>query len=472
MGLSAVTAAMCARGRVLADPRLSPDGTVIVFLAVAAGRGALMAVGVDGGPEVIVTTNPPPAPTGGDGGGIFDWMPSGKALVYAGADGLLYYQPLDGGPATAIVTDGPVSAPAVAPDGTRVAYVRAGRDVAVAGLAPGGPWPIRISGRSDGVGGFRNGPDFAFDPTWSPDSATVAWHEWDVPAMPWDDSRIVFAHADGRGEPTAVATGGPAEVSQPRFAPSGEMLSFLCDTGGWLNLWRSSPDAPGAKPLLPEQAEHGGPPWGPGERTYAWSPDGDRLVFCRNEAGFGRLCLLDLGTGQVSELDRGCYTGLSWAGRYIAGIRSGARTPNQIVVLDPCDPLDPVDPADPADPADPVKPSNRPARRSVARGPVGGFEAAGLVEPETVTWEGEPVAGSGTTVHGHLYRTSSPEPGADRPPPLLVWAHGGPTAQSRVVFNPRVAYFCHRGFNVLQVDYRGSTGWGRRYTQALRGEWG
>jgi dipeptidyl aminopeptidase/acylaminoacyl peptidase len=176
-------------------------------------------------------------------------------------------------------------------------------------------------------------------------------------------------------------------------------------------------------------------------------------VFCRNEEGFGRLCLLDVANAKVDDLDRGVYGGLSWSGSRIAGIRSGARTPTQVVTLDPAIPGQ---------------------RQTVLRGPVAGFEAAGLVEPEPVVWESDELPGVGATVHGRLYRadTGQSRRSVGEAPPLLVWAHGGPTGQNQVTWNPRVAYFVDRGWNVLQVDHRGSTGWGRAYTQALRERWG
>jgi dipeptidyl aminopeptidase/acylaminoacyl peptidase len=241
-------------------------------------------------------------------------------------------------------------------------------------------------------------------------------------------------------------------AGQPRFSPDGTALGLLCDGGGWLNLWRSSPDGKGARPLLEEPAEHGGPSWGPGERSWAWSPDSGQVVFCRNEHGFGRLCRLDVATGTVTDLDQGVYGGLSWSGSLIAGIRSGAGTPTQVVTLEP----------------------TGAGRRSVLRGPVAGFEAAGLVEPEVVAWESDDLPGVGATVHGRLYRAGRRPPAGsgDGAPPLLVWAHGGPTGQNQVSWNPRVAYFVDRGWNVLQVDHRGSTGWGRAYAQALREGWG
>ena len=425
---------MCGRGRVLAEPRLSPDGEWLAFLATAGGRASLVVVAAAGGPEVVVTSAPPPPPTASYGGGVFDWTPSGDALVYVAVDQLLYHQPVGGGPPRLVVADGPVAAPAVSPDGTQVAYVRDGRHVAVASLVEGGSWPVRLSSGDN---------DFAFDPAWSPDGRQVAWQEWDVPAMPWDDSRIVVAPSDGTGTPAAVAVPGPAAVAQPRFAPDGR-LGFLCDAGGWLNLWETSPEG-GARPLVEEAAEHGGPSWGPGARTFAWSPDGRQVALCRNESGFGRLVVVDRATGGTRDLDRGVFTGLCWAGERVAALRSGGRTPDQVVLLDP----------------------RSGARRTVARGPVAGFEAAGLPEPEVVTWDGEELPGVGPTVHGRLYRATGDPTGV-----LLVWIHGGPTGQNQVTFNARSAFYLDRGCNILQVDYRGSTGWGRAYAQALRGEWG
>jgi dipeptidyl aminopeptidase/acylaminoacyl peptidase len=106
----------------------------------------------------------------------------------------------------------------------------------------------------------------------------------------------------------------------------------------------------------------------------------------------------------------------------------------------------------------------------VARGPVGGFEQAGLVEPELVGWDGPAVSGlDAGRVHGRLYRPSHPH---TDPPPLLVWVHGGPTGQMQAAFNARVAFFLDRGWAVLAPDHRGSTGWGRSYAQAMQARWG
>ena len=410
-----ISAAMVARGRTLAEPRLSPDGGRLAFLATAGGRAAVVVVDLAGGPELTVTSDPPPTPSRAYGGGAFDWTPDGAALVYAAVDGGLWLQAAAGGPPRRLVEHGPCAAPAVSPDATRVAYVVDTHHVAVAPLAEGGGWPVLLS----------RGNDFALDPAWSPDGTTVAWHEWDVPAMAWDSSRIATAPADGSGGPTVVAGGDGVAVQQPRWSSTGR-LGYLSDAGGWLNLWADD------EPLLKEPHEHGTAAWGPGQRSWAWSPDGSTAVVARNEAGFGRLVRTD-GT----ELGKGVHGGLSWVGERIAAVRSGARTPTEVVVYD------------------------GDTRRRVAVGPIEGFAPA-LVEPEAVTWPSD-----GVEVPGRLYRPTGAAHGG-----LVAWVHGGPTDQGPVTFNPRIAYWIDRGWAVLVPDHRGSTGRGRDYTQAMAGRWG
>jgi dipeptidyl aminopeptidase/acylaminoacyl peptidase len=127
-------------------------------------------------------------------------------------------------------------------------------------------------------------------------------------------------------------------------------------------------------------------------------------------------------------------------------VRSGARTPSTVTVLSP----------------------DGATRTPIARGPVGGFEESGLVEPEALTWPGS----DGEPVHGLLYRPASDQLARDGLPPMLVDVHGGPTGQATVSWSTRAQYFVSRGWAVLTPDYRGSTGYGRAYAQALAGGWG
>jgi len=306
-----ITAAMCAYGRGLAEPRLAPDASRVAFLATAAGRGQLVVVPADGGPELVVTSDPPPRPTAAYGGGAFDWTPDGEALVYAAVGGGLWWVPATGGPSRCIVAApgaGPIGAPAVAPDGRAVAFVVDQHHVLVAPLDPSAPpaWPQPLSSNAD----------FCFDPTWSPDGAWVAWHEWDVPAMPWDASRIAMrraADAGTTGDPLIVA-GGDVQVQQPRFSPDGRHIAYLSDERGWLNVWVADADGANARPLVEEEHEHGDPSWGLGQRSFAWSPDSAAIACNRNEAGFGRLVVVDVASGAIKELGKAVHGGSSCVG--------------------------------------------------------------------------------------------------------------------------------------------------------------
>jgi dipeptidyl aminopeptidase/acylaminoacyl peptidase len=480
---------MVAAGRVVGEPRLSPDGSALAFVASAGGRADLVLVPSAGGSEIVLTTDPAPCPARADGGGVFDWQPDGSGLVYAATDGGLWRQPVTGGPPQRIAgrhSDGAAAAPAVSPDGTRVAYVVDQHHVAVASLDPDGPWPVRLTTRAD----------FAFDPTWSTDATTVAWHEWDVPSMPWDGSRIVVRRADGTGDVEVVAGGEGIAVAQPRYGPDGR-LGFLCDAqGGWLNLWVADPDGTGARPYLTEPTDHGGPSWGQGVRTWCWSPDGSHIAWRTNDDGYSRLLL-----ASVADLDwrwvvgKAVHHGLSWQGDRLAAVRTGARSPTQLVTYDTAGTIATLpgrrrEALERARVTVQQAAAERPElegrlagaaetaarqlgaagqvavkadRVTVARGPVAGWEALDLPEPEVVRWAGT----DGQQVVGRLVRP----PGVERPP-LLCWVHGGPTDQWMVTFNARHAYFVDRGWAILVPDHRGSTGHGRAYTQALAGRWG
>jgi dipeptidyl aminopeptidase/acylaminoacyl peptidase len=423
---------MLAGGRELSEPRPSPDGRLVAYGVSWLGRSALVVQPVDGGPERLLTTEPRPRVGRSDGGGCFDWLPDGSGLVYVARDGNLWRQALAGGGPVRITDhadDLTAESPAVSPDGSHVAYVVDTAEVRV--TTPGGRPAVVVSEA-----------DFCLDPCWRADGLVLAWHEWDAPHMPWDESRWVArpVHGDGVGTPATFAPG--MQVQQPRFAPVGDDLVFLGDAGGWLNLRLAPSGRATDRALVEERHEHGSASWGPGQRSFAWSPTGDRVAFCRNEDGFGRLCTVDVERGVVEERARGWHFGLGWRGERLVAVRAGARTPTEIVAYD----------------------TRRWSRTTLAVGPVLGFDAVDLPEPELVAW----TAGDGTVIPGRLYRS----PGDARPGPLLVWIHGGPTGQATVTFNPRHALWLARGWSILTPDHRGSTGHGRAFTRALRGQWG
>jgi dipeptidyl aminopeptidase/acylaminoacyl peptidase len=439
-----ITPAMVARSHALAEPRLSPDGRLVGWVDTFAARGDVVVAPVDGSrPPLVVTADHPPPAAGSYGGGAFVWAPDG--LVVAGADGRLVRLFLDGRPPLVLSRDGRAAAPAVSPDGTRVVFLVERDDACDVAAVPadGSAWPSLVS----------TGAAWSFDPAWAPDGGEVAWHEWDEPDMPWDGSRIVRRRLRGcapaGGTTTVAGAGGTTAVGQPRYAADGR-LAFVADTGGWMNVWITDPSAQRPHPVLEEPAEHAEPTWGPGQRSFAFSPGSDRVALCRNEGGFGRLVIApvdgDAAGSPATPVARGWHRGLQWAEGGILAVRSGAVTPPQVVVADP----------------------GGNGRRVLARGPVAGFEETGLVEPEPVTWAGD----DGAPVYGLLSRPPHSALGPGTLPPLLVAVHGGPTGAEAADWAPRRQYWVGRGWAVLAPNPRGSTGYGRDYRSALDGRWG
>jgi dipeptidyl aminopeptidase/acylaminoacyl peptidase len=371
------------------------------------GRTDVVVAPVDGSvPPMVVT-----AACGASGG----WCWAGDdALVVGASDGRLTLVAADGASLRALTSDGRASSPAVSARGEVACSIERDDscDVAIVPL-DASAWPERVSDA-----------DYAWDPAWSPDGRALAWHEWDLPDMPWHASRIMRRDADAK--PSVVVEGGAC--GQPRFSPDGAQLAWVRD--GLLEV--------DGQPVLAEPFEAAEPAWSPGQRSYVWSPAGDELAWCRNEAGFGRLVIGAPGRKSARELSRGWHRGLAWDDNGIVCVRSGAVIPGQIVSLA----------------------ANGSARRSVARGPVGGFEQTALVEPRAMTWKS-----GNATVHGLFWRS----PGTRG---LVVNVHGGPTGQALADWNARVQWLVQQGFSVLQPNYRGSTGYGVTYRNALDGRWG
>jgi dipeptidyl aminopeptidase/acylaminoacyl peptidase len=421
--MTPIPAERCIGARDLTEPRLSPDGTWVAFATGGRGGAAIQLVPVAGGPERQLTVQPP-RPGRGLGGGCFDWLPDSSGVAYVGADGQLWVQTLEGAPARCLTTGEPaVMAPAVSPDGEHVAYV----------LDMASVWTVPIAGGAPSL--VDDGDDFCSDPVWSPDGQALAWVAWNVPAMPWDASVIVVRRPWTSGEFERIDAN-QVQMQQPRFNADGQ-LGFLCDAGGWLNVWLAG------RPAVTEAFEHGGPLWGPGQRSFAWSPDGRQVLFSRNEGGFGRLCVAPAaaGAGDVRDVAKAVHGQLGWVGDTVVALRTGGRTPTQVVAYD----------------------ATTWDRRTLAVGAFSGWEDhPALVEPELL----EVPAADGATLHARLY--TAPEPNGA----LLCWVHGGPTDQWQVSWLPRLAFWLSRGYTILVPDHRGSTGHGRDYTQAMRGRWG
>lgn len=418
-----IAADRCIGGSDLTEPRLSPDGSALIYARSTAGVANLVVHRFDGTSDEELALLPALRPGRGMGGGAWTFSADGLAVIYVGADGNLWQQPIGAGAAVPLTDHGPersASGPCVSNDRRYVVFVLDLAEVHSVDTSTGKA--LRLDDGS---------ADFCMDP-FVESLGNVRWMAWNEPDMAWDTSRIQYADLAAHTASTVDTAPTRFCVQQPRVLPNGVPIAVRDDLG-WLNVWV------GDAPLVEEPFEHAGPSWGPGQRSYDWSPDGRFVAVARNEAGFGRLCIIEIATGQVTEVARGVHGQLSWQGGRLAAIRTGARTPTQVVVYD----------------------ANTWLRATVAIGAASAWSSDELVEPELVE-----VPASDGVLHARLYRSVQPDGR------LIVWLHGGPTDQWMVTFMPRISFWLSRGWSILVPDHRGSTGHGRAYQQALRGRWG
>ncbi|MDQ1129074.1 prolyl oligopeptidase family serine peptidase [Microbacterium sp. SORGH_AS_0888] len=286
---------------------------------------------------------------------------------------------------------------------------------------------------------LAGGADFLAQPALSSDGRRLAWIEWDHPAMPWDRTRLCVREL-GADAVTLVDRG--TAPLQPEW--DGESLLFADDPDGRWNLFRMSDGAPA--PLSPADADTGGALWVLGARWYGVLADG-RVLAVRTD-GASRLVVIDA-DGAATDLGLDLTAGVAVEdvrGTRALVIGAGATTESAVWLVD-------VD----AGSAEPVTASAAPWDRSW------------LPTPREIT-----VDGPHGPVHAIDYAPKNPRVAAPAGelPPYLVWVHGGPTSQAQPAASAKVAYFTSRGIGVLDVNYGGSTGYGRAYRERLLGQWG
>jgi dipeptidyl aminopeptidase/acylaminoacyl peptidase len=310
-------------------------------------------------------------------------------------------------------------------------------------LDAGGPGTVLVTGS-----------DFVAYPRLSPDGRRLAWVQWNHPNMPWDSSTLHVAElgASGIGKPVQVA-GGPAEsVIEPAWDRDGS-LYFISDRSGWWNLYRWRDGE--VRAVSPMARESGGPLWTHGASSYALTGDG-RAVVRHSQDAVDRLGVLDLGSGTLRDLDLPftSVTDIRLLDRDTAVLLAGsALRPPVLLAIDLSSGAHRV--------------LHEPAPTDLA--------AEWISVPEAI--EFPTAAGPGgepRTAHAWFYPPRNPQargPKGERPP-LLVFVHGGPTAVARASFSLQRQYWTSRGFAIVDVNYGGSTTYGRDYRRRLNGQWG
>ena len=308
---------------------------------------------------------------------------------------------------------------------------------------------VDLEGDREGGKVLVSGNDFYSSPRLSPDGSRAAWITWNHPNMPWDGTELWVAdlRADGSVQHARRVAGGSAEsIFQPEWSPDG-ILHFVSDRTGWWNLYRWRDGRP--EPLWNVEAEFGVPQWTFRLSTYAFE-SANRIVCTYTQHGIWHLASLNTDTLQVEMIEipySEVWNLRAAPGRAVFTAGSPSQ-PVSMVQLDL--------------PTGQIEALPQPGDL--------GLDPRYLSIPEHIEFPTE----GGLAAYGFYYAPTNPDyvaPSGERPP-LLVTCHGGPTSATWITLRLDVQYWTSRGIAVLDVNYGGSTGYGREYRQRLNGEWG
>jgi dipeptidyl aminopeptidase/acylaminoacyl peptidase len=319
------------------------------------------------------------------------------------------------------------------------------RDIAVV--------PIDGSAADDGsaIRSVVAGSHFLAAPRLAPDGRRLAWVAWEHPQMPWDGTelRVADLGPDGTCGPYRTLLGSEHEsVLQPEWADP-DTLWALSDRSGYWNVYRVRVDGSGTEVVGPLNEDIGGPLWSLGARWYLPLPDG-RLLVART-AGTDTVSFLDPASGRYDDIDLQGATAASLVevdGDRLLLTSVGANTAAGLRMIDLPSGEDSV------------------IRLNVDTVPDPAYRPAA----EQMTFP----SAAGREVHAIVYPPRNPDHVAPdgELPPFVAWVHGGPTAQAVARLADAIVYWTSRGIGVIDVNYGGSTGYGREYRDRLLGQWG
>lgn len=294
-----------------------------------------------------------------------------------------------------------------------------------------------------------SGSDFYASPRLSPDGSRLAWLSWNHPNMPWDGTELWVGEIKENGflgRVERVAGSADESIFQPEWSPDGA-LCFVSDRSGWWNLYRWEKGK--IDSLCDMEAEFGLPQWVFGMSTYAIE-SASRIICAYAQGGIWHLASIDTVTGGCKEIEIP-YTSIGFVqatSGQVVFVAASPTEPTSVVQLDL------------------ITGDLEVLRRSSAMR----IDADHLSEPLAIEFPTE----HGMTAHAFFYAPKNQEfvgPEEERPP-LVVMSHGGPTAATSNTLNPVIQHWTSRGLAVLDVNYGGSTGYGRNYRQRLDGQWG
>lgn len=363
--------------------------------------------------------------------------------------------PLRGGHPTTLTSDIELaSSPVISPDGSGVLFIHSdGEHDAI--------YHLNLEkGREPSP--LISGADFYNYLRWGLSGDQAAWISWDHPHMPWDSSSLWLGSLKQSGgvhpelgSRSCIAGGEGISVLQPEFSPDGKWLAYLSDQTGWWQLFLYDLETHEHKQLTTAPAEHALPPWLQNRNAYGFSRDSRRIYFLRNQEGVRSLWLWDMDQNLERQIELDLeYTWLDWFSisprdDRIGLIASGADLPPRLITVAPDS-------------------SGLGKTKLIRHAAPDELPRRFFSLPQPISWENQ----EGIQVKGLFYFPHNPEYQAEGVPPLMVVIHSGPTRQKFSDFQARTQFFTSRGFAVLEVNYRGSSGYGRAYRQSLQGKWG
>lgn len=438
---SPISPDMIAGGIRLNNLQFSPDGNTLVWSQSLDGKTSLFAWREG---EAAWNLSGEFNPSGAVGYGGGDFFAGKDTVIFSDRNGRLYSKRYDAGLPKALSPEfGGCASPLLSPDGSFIVFVHTyeGRDVLACVPSDGSKWPLIL----------QQGADFYMQPTLSPNGLLLAWVEWDHPNMPWDGSRLMLAELskDGSNLKSVRHIAGDEHVAtfQPVFSPDGAKLAWLQNSSEFDDLFILDLKTDNRQTLL-ENQNLMLPAWVQGQHVLNWAQDGGSIYFLLNRQGTMSLNQIELETKTITAIDTGEFSLLEQPtlapNGSLAFIAQSARLAPRVALLKD----------------DQI--------RTIARSSSELLTKEDFSDPKPFRW----ISSDNFEVFGLYYPPTNASCTSDGVPPMIVYVHGGPTSQVFNAFNMEAAFFTSRGYAYFAVNYRGSTGFGRSYRDALKGNWG